>query len=163
VGGDWCATADIGTGTYTVLTQIAADSLGVAMDQVTVRLGDSTLPTAPVEGGSWTTASAGSAVLLACRKVREKLLALARTVDGSPLANLAIEQVRFSDGNIEMIADPSRCVSLTEVLETAGVDRIEAEETAEPDAGTKQAYSHNIPMRRCSPKCAWTSSLASCG
>ena len=56
------ATADIGTGTYTILAQIAADTLGVPMDQVTVKLGDSSLPKAPVEGGSWTAASAGSAV-----------------------------------------------------------------------------------------------------
>ncbi len=60
------ATADIGTGTYTILTQIAADALGVPMDDVTVRIGDSSLPKSPVEGGSWTAASAGSAVQAAC-------------------------------------------------------------------------------------------------
>ena len=136
-----CATADIGTGTYTVLTQIAADALGVPMDQVTVRLGDSSLPTAPVEGGSWTTASAGSGVLLACRKVRETLLSLARGVDKSPLANVGIDQVRFVGGAIELVSDPSRSMSLTEVLASAGLDRIEEEETAEPDPEIKKAYS----------------------
>ena len=89
------ATADIGTGTYTILTQIAADALGLPMDQVTTRLGDSSLPEAPVEGGSWTAASAGSAVLLACRKVQQKLLACARGAEGSPLANADIQHVRF--------------------------------------------------------------------
>ena len=135
------ATADIGTGTYTILTQIGADALGLPMEHVTARIGDSSLPKAPVEGGSWTAASAGSAVLLACRKVREKLLALARGVEGSPLANTDMQHVRFVDGRLELLADPSQSVLLTEVMETAGVDRIEEEETAEPNPETMKHYS----------------------
>src|SRR5262249_22799434 len=53
------ATADIGTGTYTIMTQIAADTLGLPMQDVTFRLGDSSLPRAPVEGGSFTAATVG--------------------------------------------------------------------------------------------------------
>ncbi len=53
------ATSDIGTGTYTVMTLVAADTLGLAPEQITAKLGDSTLPTSPVEGGSWGAASAG--------------------------------------------------------------------------------------------------------
>jgi len=56
------ATADIGPGTYTVMTQIAADALGLPVDKVKFELGDSRLPEAPVEGGSMTVASVGSAV-----------------------------------------------------------------------------------------------------
>jgi xanthine dehydrogenase YagR molybdenum-binding subunit len=48
-----CATSDIGTGTYTIMTQVAADMLGLALDNVTIKLGDSILPQSPVEGGSW--------------------------------------------------------------------------------------------------------------
>ena len=48
------ASADIGTGTYTIMTQIAAETLGLAIDKVTFKLGDSALPDAPVEGGSFT-------------------------------------------------------------------------------------------------------------
>src|SRR5207245_1092003 len=48
------ATADIGTGTYTVMTQVAAEMLGLPLDDVTFKLGDSSLPPAPVEGGSFT-------------------------------------------------------------------------------------------------------------
>jgi xanthine dehydrogenase YagR molybdenum-binding subunit len=65
--------ADIGTGARTVLTQIAADELGVALEQVTVEIGDSKLPFAFVAGGSGGTASWGSAVVLACRELRERL------------------------------------------------------------------------------------------
>ena len=54
------ATADIGTGTYTIMTQIAAETLGLPLNQVTFKLGDSSLPRAPVEGGSFTAATVGS-------------------------------------------------------------------------------------------------------
>lgn len=67
--------ADIGTGARTVLTQIAADELGVPLEQVRVDIGDSALPSAFVAGGSSGTASWGSAVVLACRRLRERLQA----------------------------------------------------------------------------------------
>jgi xanthine dehydrogenase YagR molybdenum-binding subunit len=63
------AAADIGTGARTVLTQIAADALGVPVDAVTVHIGDSTLPNASVAGGSSGTASWGWAVTEACREL----------------------------------------------------------------------------------------------
>ena len=65
------ATADIGTGTYTILTQIAADALGLPIEDVTAQIGDSSLPKSPVEGGSWTAASAGTAVDAACHRCAE--------------------------------------------------------------------------------------------
>jgi xanthine dehydrogenase YagR molybdenum-binding subunit len=65
--------ADIGTGARTVLTQVAAEALGVEPGQVTMRIGDSALPRAPVAGGSAGTASWGSAVDGACRALRERL------------------------------------------------------------------------------------------
>ena len=91
------ATADIGTGTYTILTQIAADTIGLPMEAVTTTIGDSSLPKSPVQGGSWTAASAGSAVQKACQTVREQLFAYARQMDDSPLANASIEQVMFAE------------------------------------------------------------------
>jgi xanthine dehydrogenase YagR molybdenum-binding subunit len=135
------ATADIGTGTYTILTQIAADALGLPMEHVTARVGDSSLPEAPVEGGSWTAASAGTAVLLACQSVRKTLLMHARAMEGSPLANVDIGHVRFASGRIEIPSDPSRSVAIVEVMRAAGLERIEEEETAEPNPDTKKNYS----------------------
>ena len=52
-----CATSDIGTGTNTIMTQVAAEMLGLPLDSVAIRLGDSSLPQSPVEGGSWIAAS----------------------------------------------------------------------------------------------------------
>jgi xanthine dehydrogenase YagR molybdenum-binding subunit len=66
------AATDIGTGARTVLTQIAADALGVDPGQVLVEIGDSALPKAPVAGGSMGTASWGSAIVKACRQLREQ-------------------------------------------------------------------------------------------
>ena len=68
-----CATSDIGTGTYTIMTQVAADMLGLPLENVTVRLGDSTLPQSPVEGGSWIASSVANAITATCGEVRTEL------------------------------------------------------------------------------------------
>jgi xanthine dehydrogenase YagR molybdenum-binding subunit len=68
------AAHDLGTGAYTVIGQVAAESLGIPLSSVTVELGDSELPPAPVAGGSNTTASACSAVMKACEAIRAKLM-----------------------------------------------------------------------------------------
>ncbi len=70
-------TQDLGTGTYTIMTQIAADSFGVPPNKVKFRLGDTILPETPVSGGSQTAASTGSAVYLAAQALREKLIQMA--------------------------------------------------------------------------------------
>ena len=94
------ATADIGPGTYTMMAQLAAEMLGVPLENVTVQLGDSALPDAPVEGGSFTTSSVGSAIHAACRAVQEELLGLAQKMDGSPLAGAKLDDVMFAEGRI---------------------------------------------------------------
>ncbi|MBP1805113.1 xanthine dehydrogenase family protein molybdopterin-binding subunit [Rubellimicrobium aerolatum] len=125
------ATADIGTGTYTVMTLVAADTLGIAPERITSRLGDSDLPTAPVEGGSWGAASTGAAVQLACRSVAERLLKAAAKVEGQPLAAASsIDDLVFADGRMALRADPGRSVAIIDAMQAAGLDRIEVEETA---------------------------------
>lgn len=79
------AATDIGTGTYTVLAQIAADKLGLPVESVRVNLADSNFPNAPVQGGSFLLASAGSAVHNAALNARAKAVALARADRRSPL------------------------------------------------------------------------------
>jgi len=65
------ATHDIGTGMYSIIAQVAADALGVGIEHIEVRIGDSALPPAPVAGGSMSTASVMPAVQAACLKLRE--------------------------------------------------------------------------------------------
>ena len=95
-----CATSDIGTGTYTIMAQVAADMLGLPLENVSVKLGDSTLPHAPVEGGSWTAASVSNAIAKTSDEVRKVLLRLAKKVPGSPLAASDLEDVILVDGKI---------------------------------------------------------------
>ena len=140
------ATADIGTGTYTILAQIAAETMGVPLDQVTVLLGDSTLAAAPLAGGSWTAASSGAAVQLACQTLRNTLFEYARKADGSPLADAKPELLRFADGRISLALDPSKSVTFADAMRAGGVDCVEAEETARPSLLTHlryAAYTHS--------------------
>lgn len=67
------AASDIGTGAWTALTQIAADALEVPLERVHIEIGDSSLPTAPIAGGSMGTSSWGTAIVEAARKLRERL------------------------------------------------------------------------------------------
>ncbi|MDC0708671.1 xanthine dehydrogenase family protein molybdopterin-binding subunit [Stigmatella sp. ncwal1] len=127
------ATSDIGTGTYTVMTQIAAETLGLRIQDVTFKLGDSSLPMAPMEGGSWTVASVGSAVKEACEKVREHLFKFARKVEGSPLAKARPEEVVFTEGCIRLAAEPDKAVTLTQAMRQGGVLSLEEEALAVPD------------------------------
>ena len=82
------ASQDIGTGTYTVMTQIAADALGLPTERVRFELGDSRMPPSPVSGGSMTAASTGSAVDAVCREARRQLVVHGATDDASLVAFL---------------------------------------------------------------------------
>jgi xanthine dehydrogenase YagR molybdenum-binding subunit len=137
------ATADIGTGTYTIMTQIAAETLGLPFENVAFGLGDSSLPQAPVEGGSFTAATVGSAVKAVCDRVREKLFNLAQKVENSPLAGSRFEDVMFSDGHIRLNSDASRSVSITDAMRHGGVSVIEEEAAAGPDEQKQSQYARN--------------------
>ena len=126
------ATSDIGTGTYTVMTLVAADTLGIAPERITATLGDSDLPTAPVEGGSWAAASTGAAVQLACQALGKKLFKAAQKMDGDPMGAAEFEDVEFVDGHLRLKAGDGPGVSLTDIMRASGEASIEAEETASP-------------------------------
>ena len=136
-----CATADIGTGTYTILTQIGAEMLGLPIDKVTVKIGDSDLPVAPVEGGSWTAASAGSAVVEACNGIRRELLKRARMIKKAPLEGADLADITFVEGEMRVRGDPSRAMALTDVLHGFN-DPIKSEVTSKPDLAVFKRYSH---------------------
>ena len=138
------AFTDIGPGTYTMMTQIAAEMLGVPLYNVAAKLGDSSLPQAPVEGGSWTTASLGSAVRLACQAIQRELLRFAEAIDGSPLADLSLDDVVFVDGHIRAKDDPRRAVATTDAMRAGNAERIEQEATAEPSEDETHAkFTHS--------------------
>jgi xanthine dehydrogenase YagR molybdenum-binding subunit len=137
------ATADIGPGTYTMMTQLGADLMGVPLENVTAKLGDSDLPQAPVEGGSFTTASVGSAIAAACRAVQKDLLRLAQKAAGSPLKGAKLDQIEFADGRMRR-KDGNGEVSFADAMRAGKVDRIEKEASTAPNEKSKYAhYTHS--------------------
>jgi xanthine dehydrogenase YagR molybdenum-binding subunit len=98
------AMTDIGTGTYTILAQIAAEMLGLPVERIQVELGDTNFPEAAGSGGSFGAGSSGSALFEACDALREKL---ARLAEMDPKA------VRFANGNIEF---EERSIPLTQLV-----------------------------------------------
>jgi xanthine dehydrogenase YagR molybdenum-binding subunit len=95
-----CATSDIGTGTYTIMAQVAAEMLGLPLDNITIKLGDSTLPQSPVEGGSWIAASVSNGIVTTSAAVRDQLLGFAKQMPNSPLEDAMPDQVALADGKL---------------------------------------------------------------
>jgi xanthine dehydrogenase YagR molybdenum-binding subunit len=139
-----CATSDIGTGTYTIMTQVAADMLGLPLDNVTVKLGDSLLPQSPVEGGSWIAASVSNGIVTTSDAIREELLHLAKQMPNSPFADTTPAEVALADGRLVSRQDPSRGLAIAAVMRHAGMDRILQEKsTTFPNDGSHAHNTHS--------------------
>jgi xanthine dehydrogenase YagR molybdenum-binding subunit len=138
------AATDIGTGTYTVMSMIAAESLGLPMELVTFQLGDSTLPMAPIEGGSSHVTTVGSGVFSACEKLKKSLLKMAVGMSDSPLAKAKMRDVEFGDGAVFLKKDPSQRVELTRVLADAGVDQVEEKYFMTPQMLKQRKYARAV-------------------
>jgi xanthine dehydrogenase YagR molybdenum-binding subunit len=136
-----CATADIGTGTYTIMAQVAADMLGLPIDDISIKLGDSTLPQSPVEGGSWIAASVSNGIVTTSDAICSELLKLAQRMPGSPLAGLNSSDVVLANGQIAPKTNGGDAIAIAEVMRSAGVDRIEREQ--QTTFAKHSAYSHN--------------------
>ncbi len=139
-----CATSDIGTGTYTIMTQVAADMLGLPLDSVSIRLGDSTLPASPVEGGSWIAASVANGIANTAAAVRKELLRLAKRTPQSLFADVSPDDVILTDGKLTSRRDSSIGVSIAEVMRGGDVDRIDQEQaTTFSDDGSQAHNTHS--------------------
>ena len=121
-----CGTQDMGSGTYTVLGQMAADDLGVPVSQVTVELGDTLLPEGPFSGGSQVTASLAPATEMAMARLRATLANMAVADERSPLCGQRVEQLEFQDGMIRSRTGNAGEL-LTDVLARAAAEGLEAE------------------------------------
>jgi xanthine dehydrogenase YagR molybdenum-binding subunit len=135
-----CATSDIGTGTYTIMAQVAADTLGLPLDNVTIKLGDSTLPQSPVEGGSWIAASVSNGIVTTAGALRSELLRMAKQMPNSPLAAANLDEVALVDGRLVSKRDASHAVSIAEAMRHGGVDRIEQEKITTFDDDSSHAH-----------------------
>ena len=138
------ATSDIGTGTYTIMAQVAADTLGLPLDNITIALGDSTLPHSPVEGGSWIATSVANGIVTAAEAIRDELLRFAKQMPSSPLANCSPDEVGFAAGKLVSKRDGSRAVSLADAMRQGKVDRITQEKTTLPSHNHSHANNTHV-------------------
>jgi xanthine dehydrogenase YagR molybdenum-binding subunit len=134
-------TQDLGTGTYTVMSQVAADALGVPMSRVRFELGDSALPPAPVSGGSTTAASVAPAVLASCLAVGDKLIDMAHSDPRLGWHNLDRTALRMQDG---MIVGPNRRVSVAELLARRGEASVAASVDTAPGEERERYSMHSF-------------------
>jgi xanthine dehydrogenase YagR molybdenum-binding subunit len=138
------AAHDIGSGTYTILTQIVADGLGLPLERIMVTLGDTALPRAPSAGGSTTAPSVGSAAHLAAGEARRRLVTLAIADGASPLFGTAPDAIDLIDGRLVLRATPARAEPMDELLARHGYggDRpLEVEGRYVPPARDANAWS----------------------
>jgi xanthine dehydrogenase YagR molybdenum-binding subunit len=124
-------TQDLGTGTYTIMAQTVAQSLGMDPTMVEVKLGDSTLPKAPVSGGSQSAASVTPAIDDACKQLALKLVQMAVNDAQSPLHGMQAEDVEFKAGKLQAKMDASKGEMATAVMARAGGKPVEAMGSAE--------------------------------
>ena len=131
-----CGTQDMGSGTYTVLGQLAAASLGVPLGRVRVELGDTDLPEGPYSGGSIATASFTPAVEDAARDLRRRLIELAIGDPRSPLHGLAADRIAIEQGYLKAEAG-NLSESLADLLARTAPDGLESTASAAPESTSK--------------------------
>jgi len=134
------ATTDIGTGTLTVMTQIAADTLGLPAEAVTFLYGDSDLAFAPIQGGSFTVSSVGSAVVKACESLREELLRRAAKLENFSLSKADPEGIRFEKDRVVLSDKPMISVTYTNLIADHGGKAIKVSKTSVPNAFKLKKY-----------------------
>jgi xanthine dehydrogenase YagR molybdenum-binding subunit len=117
-----CGTQDIGTGTYTILAQLAAEKTGVSLAKVEVALGDTSLPEGPLSGGSVVTGSIVPAVFAAADNAIASLLMVATTTPGSPFEKRKPDDLSFESGRVFVKANgPAGGVPFADLLGRANL------------------------------------------
>jgi xanthine dehydrogenase YagR molybdenum-binding subunit len=122
---------DIGTGTYTVMQQVAADALGLAPEKVTVQLGDTRLPASHASIGSATMANAGASVMLAAKAARDRAIELALIGRDAPFAGAVADNVLIADGRLALTGKNLN-ISYAELLARNGLSTLVADGDYDP-------------------------------
>jgi CO/xanthine dehydrogenase Mo-binding subunit len=131
---------DIGAGTYTVITQLAAELLGLPPTRVHVGLGDSDMPKAPQQGGSGLTAALGNAVHGACLDVTRTMVDLVSRDEGSPLYGCTLQTVETTNGGLQRLGKPAEYESFAEILDRHGLDELTREGASKPPSSAAMAH-----------------------
>lgn len=134
------AVTDIGTGTLTVMTQIAADELGLQMEDVTFDYGSSKMPFAPIQGGSFTTSTVGVAIVAAGKALRKKLFKIAHK-KFAELKDAKLETVKFEGGKLIY---QSSSIDLSAIVEANSNRPIKVTSTGLPHALKLRKYTRAV-------------------
>jgi xanthine dehydrogenase YagR molybdenum-binding subunit len=134
------AASDMGPGTYTSMTQVAAEFLGVPLAQVRFRLGRSSYPQTPSHGGSWTMASVGSAIRAACLEAQAQAARRALADANSPVFGTTVNDLEWSEGRLRRRGAASLGLSYQDIVAKTGVP-IEADGSAQRAAEVSERYS----------------------
>jgi xanthine dehydrogenase YagR molybdenum-binding subunit len=137
-----CGSQDLGTGTYTIMAQTAANALGIDPSLVEAKLGDSTLPKAPVSGGSQSTASYAPAIADAALQARLKLTQLAVDDAQSPLHGAQVTDIAFKDGKLFLKSSPATSDTYAAIVTRAGKP-VEGMGSAEPGEDRTAMSTHS--------------------
>jgi xanthine dehydrogenase YagR molybdenum-binding subunit len=139
-----CGTQEIGNGIYTIITQVAADTLGISPKLIDVKIGDTTLPPGPISAGSMSTASVTPAVQQAALQARSKLLALAGSDPQSPVHGVATDQIELQDGKISSKSGAGKSESYTALLARQNNQPVEGRADLKPELDQKKYAAHSF-------------------
>ena len=137
-------TQDLGTGTYTVMAQLATDALKLPLHRVRFELGDSDFPKAPVSGGSQSAASVGSAVLAVVESAKQRLFEMALAAKRSPVAGASVDDLELSDGFVRLRSAPHRQIAVPALLARNRLERLVVEGDAKPGDEKKRYSMHSF-------------------
>ncbi|MES2184475.1 MAG: xanthine dehydrogenase family protein molybdopterin-binding subunit [Pseudomonadota bacterium] len=137
-----CGTQDLGTGTYTVMTQVAADAIGLPLDRVRFELGDSRMPKAPVSGGSQSAASVSPAVQAAGLAMRKRLVDMATTDSRSALYGRPAEGLAVADGWVQSTTGPAAREAVNALIGRWRGEPLETRASSAPGDEKKQFSMH---------------------
>lgn len=139
-----CSVNDMGPGTATMMTKIAADAMGFSNDRIKIQMGSTGLPPGPTQGGSITTSTVGSAVYDACLELKKSIAALLNK-EGSvfhtaDIHNVQPDDLTFSNGQVALIKNPALKVSYSDLLRQNGLSSLEITKESK-GSGLQQQYS----------------------
>src|SRR5947208_588627 len=134
---------EIGCGTYTVMSQVAADAVGVGVERVRFELGNTDMPENPASTGSVTAASTGSAVHDVAVALRQKIAQMAIADAQSPLHGASANELQFADGRLTVNGNPGRVESYAAIVARAG-QPVEVTIASRPGPDAQQFSMHSF-------------------
>jgi xanthine dehydrogenase YagR molybdenum-binding subunit len=143
-----CCTQDIGTGTYTIMAQIMADALGLPIDKVEMKLGDSIVPQGPNSGGSQTMATTAPAVRAAALQTKSKVIQLAIADKRSPLYQQKEEDILVANGKLFLQTDNAKGETYSQILLRNKMELIDADATTDVTLKDGQKSPENTSAKK---------------